>query len=134
MRKSVLLAGLLLGTVPLRAEPPPAEERARLDVELQKTHGEFVTLHQQGNMGEALRRAEKALALSRQLFPKEHYPDGHTDLAASLTHMGIGLWSLGRLEAAQEHLQQALAMKRKLFPPDRFPDGHTDLATSLNNL
>jgi len=136
MRESVLLAGLLvlLGTMPLRAEPPPAEERARLVAEALKAYREFLALYQQGKMPEALGRAEKVLVLNRQLFPKKQFPNGHPNLAVSLTNVGIVLDSLGRLESALEHQQQALAMRRQLFPPDRFPDGHPDLVQSLNNV
>jgi tetratricopeptide (TPR) repeat protein len=135
MRTSVLLAGLLVlsGVVLVRAEPA-AEERAMVVAELQKAWGEFARFYAQGKMEAALNRAEKTLALARQLFPKEQFPDGHVFLAGSLNNVGLVLEALGRLEGALEHKQQALAMFRKVFPPERFPDGHNVLAQSLNNV
>jgi tetratricopeptide (TPR) repeat protein/CHAT domain-containing protein len=135
MRQNLLLAGLLVltGRVPLSAEPTQ-EERGRLVAEFQTVFGEFVRFYGQGKLEEALSRAERAVALSRQLFPKDQYPDGHPAIAGSLNNVGNVLEMLGRLEPALEHMQQALDMHRKAFPPQRFPDGHVELARNLNNV
>jgi CHAT domain-containing protein len=136
MPTRVLLAGLvvLLATRPFAGEPLTPEERGRLDAEAEKTYGDFWRLYQQGRMPEALDRAERLLALNRQLYPKEQFPDGHLALASSLSNMGNVLKWLGRLEEALKHQQQALAMYRLLFPPTRFPAGHNAVAGTLNNV
>src|SRR5262245_20335123 len=136
MRKSVLLAALLglLAAAPGRAEPPSAEEQARLEAEALKADQERGALYRQGRMREALSRAERVLALARQLYPREQFPDGHRNLASSLNNVGITLRALGRPEEALTHLQQAQATYRRLYPPQRFPDGHPDLAGSFNGV
>ena len=70
----------------------------------------------------------------RQLYPTEHYPQGHPDLATSLNNLGGLLKSRGEYAAAEPFYRDALAMRRQLYPKEHYPQGHPDLAQSLNNL
>jgi CHAT domain-containing protein len=72
--------------------------------------------------------------MRRILYPKERFPDGHIDLAFSLTDLGLVLHDRGDLAGAEPLLREALAMCRTLFPRERLPDGHPDLAICLYDL
>src|SRR6516164_9188330 len=93
---------ILAGTVAPCAEPGEmtAEERARLEAERPKLFQEMAALFHQGKVPEALRAAEQFLALNQKLYPPGMFPDGHTDLVASLNNIGGLLWKLGRMEEA----------------------------------
>jgi CHAT domain-containing protein len=68
------------------------------------------------------------------LYPKARYPQGHPDLATSLTNLGLLLKERGEYARAEPFFRDALAMSRALYPQDKFPHGHPHLARSLNNL
>jgi CHAT domain-containing protein len=91
-------------------------------------------LYKQGKLEEATQVARQALALARQLYLKDQYPDGHPDLARSLNILGFLLQARGDYAGAEPYLRDALAMRQKLYPKARYPGGHPDLARSLNNL
>jgi hypothetical protein len=55
-----------------------------------------------------------ALAMRRRLYPAAQYPDGHPDLAQSLSNLAGVLDALGRPAAAEPFLRDALAMYRAL--------------------
>src|SRR5262249_1372744 len=71
---------------------------------------------------EATEAARQALDLCRRLFTKEHYPDGHPDLATSLNNLGAVLRSRGDYARAEPLHRDALAMHRQLYPPGRSLD------------
>src|SRR5262249_52682367 len=54
------------------------------------------------------------LAMWRQLYPKERFPDGHPHLAVSLNNLGNLLWSRGELAQAEPFSRDALAMHQSL--------------------
>jgi CHAT domain-containing protein/Tfp pilus assembly protein PilF len=109
-------------------------ERARLEKRATELNQRVLALHQQGQLDGARKLCEEALALRQQLYPKERYPDGHPDLAASLNNLGFLLQAQGDSGKALDYLQQALQMRRQLFPREKYPDGHPDLASTLTNV
>jgi CHAT domain-containing protein/Tfp pilus assembly protein PilF len=131
----VLLAGCLGRAA---AEDPPkeltSEERARLEKQAVELNGRGVALHEQGRYPEALKVMQEALAVRRQLYPATRYPQGHPNLAASLSWVGTLLQEQGEYGKALYYYQQALQMRQQLYPKERYPQGHPDLAKSLNNL
>jgi CHAT domain-containing protein/tetratricopeptide (TPR) repeat protein len=129
------LAGLLLAwALPAAAAEPTPENRQQLErqvAELQKQRDE---LYQKAQYPAATKLGKQILALQDQLYPREHYPQGHADLAESLNHMGFLLEAQGDSAQALTYHQQALDMFRRLYPRERYPQGHPQLATSLNNV
>ena len=78
------------------------------------------TLGSLGRYREALDAHENALALSA--------PDDSTAVAGALDDIGLSLYSLGRLEAAEERFRSVLAMRRASSPES------AELASAYNNL
>ncbi len=72
--------------------------------------------------------------MNQSLYPKDHYPHGHPDLAKSLNNLGSLLLALGSYGDARGYHERALAMCESLYPKDSYPHGHPNLALSLNNL
>jgi CHAT domain-containing protein/tetratricopeptide (TPR) repeat protein len=143
MRRTDLHAGLVvlsLAAVLVGAGAATAQEKkpVSLHAELERKafglHQLSMKLYQQGQLEEATRVARDALALCRQLFAKDNYPDGHPALAATLHNLGLLLHERGEPAQAEGLLREALAMRQQLYPKARHPDGHPDLATNLNNL
>jgi len=85
-----------------------------------------------GQREQALSPAEHAVTIHRRLA--EANPDTHlSDLAGSLTNLGLILSGLGRRENAQVPTEEAVTMYRRLADAD--PDAYlSDLARSLTNL
>src|SRR5262249_1741719 len=97
-----LLAGLAIVVSADGKEPEPLtkEERARLETEATKLNDDGIELYRDGRYAEAVHRLEQALAVRERLYPKQDFPAGHLDLAASLNNLGIALQSLGRYDRA----------------------------------
>src|SRR5262249_62225880 len=80
---------------PTAADDAPKEpsdaDRARLEKRVQELNEKLDTLYQQGQIDEARKPGEEAMALARQLFPPERYPDGHPPPAPSLNAPGARL-------------------------------------------
>ena len=110
-----------------------AEEKERVQ-EAAKLNAEGVRLSGLGKKREAAEKLEQALAMRQKLYPVARFPDGHPDLAQSLSDLGSVLQSLGEPARARSYQEQALAMRQKLYPAGHFPDGHPDLAGSLDGL
>src|SRR5262249_36226936 len=68
-----------------------------------------------GRAGEALEPHREALAEDRKRYPAGRSPDGHRDIALSLTACGLALHDQGRAGPALGHFGQALAMQRRLL-------------------
>src|SRR5207245_315207 len=51
-----------------------------------------------------------ALAMDRRLYPSEHFPQGHPQLALSHNNLGDLLWRRGEYAQAEPFLRDALAM------------------------
>src|SRR5262249_3493053 len=90
--------------------------------------------YQRAQQGQAEQAWRQALALRQQLYPPKDYPEGHPDLATSLSNLGALLMARGEYVPAEKYYREALAMYQRLYPQERFPQGHPDLAQSLNNL
>ena len=67
---------------------------------------------------------EEAVAIHRQIWP-----DGHQELANSLSILGVYHFNNGALDAAQPLLDEALSLRRRLWPSK----DHGDLALSLHD-
>jgi CHAT domain-containing protein/Tfp pilus assembly protein PilF len=132
---------LVLSPAPAaRAQPLPhqdelnPEQQRKLEKEAWELNGRGLKLYQQGRLQEARKACERSLQILRRLYPPERFPDGHPDLATTLSNLGSLLKDCGELAPAEPYLRQALAMYKKLYPPERFPNGHPDLALVLHNL
>jgi tetratricopeptide (TPR) repeat protein len=134
----VLTAGVGLALGDARPEARAVDLTPARKAEVAKQSAELTTraaeLYRQGKYAEALGPAEQALALRQRLYPAARYPDGHPDLAQSLSWLGGLLEAQGEYTRALPYAQRALAMRERLYPAARYPDGHPDLARSLNNL
>jgi CHAT domain-containing protein/Tfp pilus assembly protein PilF len=131
----LMLAWLLAPGV-LSAAEPPALTAAELLLlqEAAKLVAEGVTLYGQAQLPAATDRLRQALELRQRVYTRRNYPDGHLDLAVSLSWLGSVLQAQGEYGQAETFFRQALAMYQPLYPKDRYPDGHLALARSLQNL
>jgi CHAT domain-containing protein/tetratricopeptide (TPR) repeat protein len=114
--------------VPLPGEMP-AEQRERETRRAAVLNRDARVHREQGRLAQAQRLLEEVVAIHRRL-----YPDGHHDLASSLTTLGLVLQQRGHYDRAEPVLREALALRRRLYPAARFPSGHPDLAHSINYL
>jgi CHAT domain-containing protein/tetratricopeptide (TPR) repeat protein len=136
----VVLVAALTGWTAARAqrsEPgshPAPDDRARAEAEAQTLNAEGEQLYGQGKIAEALKKLEQALVLRQKLYPPRDYPQGHPNLATSLSNLGLVLLAMGEYGKSLPYNEQALAMNERLYPQARFPQGHPELANSLNNL
>jgi tetratricopeptide (TPR) repeat protein len=118
-------------------EPKPPEltqEEQKLAAEAKRLNDEGIELFRAGQPAEAVDKMQQVLEIRRKLYPESKYPDGHTELANSLSNLGLTLRAAGSPEKALPYYEQSLAMSRKLYSREKFPDGHLYLAASLNNL
>ncbi|HKX30981.1 MAG TPA: tetratricopeptide repeat protein, partial [Blastocatellia bacterium] len=92
--------------------------------EAQQLNQEAETLERAGRYEEALRPAERALAIRETMLGMEHL-----EVAASLNMLSVLYYHRDEYAKARELLQRALAIREKLRGPD-----HPDVATALNNL
>ena len=56
---------------------------------------------------QALPHYREFLAMYQKLYPPSKYPDGHPDLASSLSHLGVALQSLGQAEQGLPHIRDS---------------------------
>jgi hypothetical protein len=85
------LLGLLAAGAGRSDEKLTPEERARLAKEATALNSRVVQLSREARFPEAAELAAKALQLRRMLFPKSDFPDGHPDLAISISNLGFML-------------------------------------------
>jgi tetratricopeptide (TPR) repeat protein/CHAT domain-containing protein len=133
---ALLVGGLLLASA--RADAPPQQltpaQREEMDKEAKGLIAEIDKLTQARRYADAAQRQERLIAIFRQFYPPEKYPDGHSDLAAAVNNLGYMLASTGEFEKARSCYERVLAMRRQLYPPAKYPNGHPDLAASLARL
>jgi CHAT domain-containing protein/tetratricopeptide (TPR) repeat protein len=129
-----LTAALLLSLGAWAADPLTPAEREQLQKKATELNREALQLYREGKIAEALAPARQALQIRQRLYPAAEYPDGHAELADSLTGLGALLRDMGEYGKALPHLEKALAMRQRLYPPEKFKDGHPHLAGSLQNL
>ena len=78
----------------------------------------------QGRYTDALKYAEKALAIRQRLFGEEH-----RDTATSLNNVGVSHGEQGNHAKALEYVEKALAIRQRVLGEE-----HRDTATSWNNV
>jgi tetratricopeptide (TPR) repeat protein/CHAT domain-containing protein len=115
-------------------EPLSPAERAKLQKQANELSQQVVQFYRSGKPAEAVRLARQLLEICERLYPAKDYPDGHPDIAISLSNLGAVLTSLGQPAKALPYFEKALAMRERLYSPDKFKDGHSELAESLHNL
>src|SRR5262245_52180816 len=81
-------------------ELTPAE-RTALEAKARALNEEGGRLYQSGRLSESRGRFEAALEVRRRLFPPSGYPDGHPELAASLSNLAAILQVQGQAAAAE---------------------------------
>ena len=98
------LASALLA-VPTSADDPPKKltpaERKELDAKCDKLLDAAREAYVAGKYPEATRLMTEALTVTRQLYPKADFPDGHTDLASAMNNLAILHERQGNLAAAE---------------------------------
>jgi tetratricopeptide (TPR) repeat protein len=77
-----------------------------------------------GDLGQAKNFAKDALTIREALYPVEHFPQGHSDLAISLNDLALIYHCLGDFAKAHVLYSRALIMNQAIYPPDKYPDGH----------
>src|SRR5262249_52734586 len=126
----VLLAGFGPG---VQAADPPAkltpEQRKALEARGKELSTAGEKAYQAGKHAEAIKSFEAALEVSRALYPRDAFPDGHANLAERLNNLAVLYESQGKYAAAEPLYKDALEMTKRLFKGD-----HPDVATDLNNL
>src|SRR5262245_60962965 len=118
--------GLLAASPPEKLTP---EQRKELAAKRQELNTAGIKAYRAGKSGEAIQAFEAVLEVTRRLYPKAEFPDGHANLATSLNNLGFLYQSQGKYAAAEPLSQEALEMLRRLFNGD-----HRDVATSLDSL
>src|SRR5262249_2391186 len=91
----VLLLGVLLLPGASAEEPLTPEQRDQLEKQADDLNRQAIALYQAGKAAEAVVLARQALALRQRLYPLADYPDGHPELAQSLSNLGGLLRSMG---------------------------------------
>jgi CHAT domain-containing protein len=127
-----LVAGWLLGGNALADGPSKkltSEERKRLEAEWEELMQTGVKQYREGKYTESQKSFEAALAVSRRLYPKDEYPEGHEILATSLNNVAVLLQAQGKLAEAERISRDALIMSKRVFKGD-----HAGVAMSLNTL
>src|SRR5438105_3654555 len=91
------------------------------------------TLHDMGQLHQALPYMEQALAMNQRLVANDDL-DSFRRLAVTLSDLASLRLEMGAVERALAHYDEALAAYRKGYPADRYPDGHPHLAQTLANM
>jgi CHAT domain-containing protein len=135
----IVVVALLLASGVCAAAADPAEDltperRQELEKKAAALTEEGRRYYQAGNYAKAIAVYREALEMTRVLYPKAKYPDGHTDLATSINNLAALYHSAGANSKAEPLYREALEMNRALYPKAQYPDGHPDLALCLNTL
>jgi tetratricopeptide (TPR) repeat protein len=109
-----------------------AQERKKLETQASALIQAGLRASQKGDLMTALAKTRESLQIREQLYPKEDYPEGQTEVADSLHAMGFLLRAQGSYGEARGYHERALGMYELLYPKDRYPEGHTYLARSLS--
>ena len=92
------LMAFSLVTLGQTAEPElTATQRQKLEKVAAALNAKGFQLYQGGNYDKATEYVREALTMRRALYPKNKFPQGHPDLAASLNNLGFLLESQGKL-------------------------------------
>src|SRR5579872_353543 len=136
-RFMLLVIGVLscaLLCLPVGADDPPkkltAEERKELEAKQKELNEAGIKAYRASKYPDAQKAWVAALEIARRLYPKDQFPDGHTDLASSLNNLAFLYSSQGKLRDAEPFYKDALEIRKRLIKGQ----DHPDLALSLNNL
>jgi CHAT domain-containing protein len=139
MRVTSLMAAVLLAlavSAPAADEPDELtpERRQELEKKAEDLTKEGERQHAAGDYAKAKESFREALDMTRALYPKDKFPQGHADLAQSINNLAVLHLAAGEFGKAEPLLKEALDMRRALFPKENYPKGHPLLAESINNL
>ncbi len=125
-----------LGTQSLPGGEPSGnlthEQRKELNERVRTLEQQALDLSRKESYAEAIHLAHQVLTLSQQLYPKDQYPQGHSELANKLYLLALFLRATGEYAQAEAYMRDALAMRQKLHPKDKYPTGHLTLAGDLH--
>jgi CHAT domain-containing protein len=125
---------VLAGAAPPAAAQPvpeaPGDGRQQLRRQRLALHQEMIKQYLQGRYAEAAKLAQQLVVLQRRVYPRAEYPNGHPELAATLTTLGTFLQLQGEPHRGLPYAEQAVAMYRALYPTDSNPN----LAAAVHGL
>src|SRR5687768_17099808 len=98
-------AACALLVVSANADDPPkkltTEERGELEGKLKDLYDAGQRAYRAGQHAEAMKAFGAALDVARRLYPKAEFPDGHLNLAQSLTNLALLSQTQGKLADAE---------------------------------
>ena len=118
----ILLTGTLPGWVVNGDDPPKkltAAERKGLEAKWQELNKVGFKAYQARKYPEASKSYDEGLQVARRLYNESDFPDGHNNLAASLSSLAAAYQNQGKLAAAEPLFKEALEMRRRLLPGTR---------------
>jgi CHAT domain-containing protein len=131
----VVLLGSSAGTrAEELADDLTSERRQELEKKAEALNNEGVRSYQAGDYPRAIELTCQALGIQRALYPKTKYPDGHPDLATTITTLGLLHKAAGEYGKAVPLLREGLEMRRLLYPKEKYPNGHPQLGLSITIL
>jgi tetratricopeptide (TPR) repeat protein/CHAT domain-containing protein len=137
VNRSMLMVIYLLPAVLLcamvKADDPPKKltdkERTELEATLGQLNEAGVKAFGLGKFQDARKAFEEALEVSRRLYSKAEFPDGHANLADMMDNLANAFHDLAKFAEAETLYREALEMRKKLFKGD-----NRKVANSLDNL
>jgi CHAT domain-containing protein/Flp pilus assembly protein TadD len=138
MRTVGVVALLLVSGVSATGADPAQDltpgRRQELEKKAAALNAEGDRSYRTGNYAKAIEVVREALDMTRVLYPKEKYPDGHPALANTINNLGLTYLYAAAYGQAEPLFREALEINRALYPKARYPDGHPELTTTINNL
>jgi CHAT domain-containing protein/Tfp pilus assembly protein PilF len=116
------------------APPKLTPEQEKKLKEIIQASDDAADLYQRGKPLEAIAKLEGPFAELQTLFPEKDYPNGHKELAMTLSNLGSFYQAVGNFEKALSYHDRSLAMRRKLYAAEATLDNSRGLALTLNNL
>jgi CHAT domain-containing protein len=119
-----------LARVPGRADDPPPirtpEEREKLEEKWGELYDQGSKSFEAGKFAEATKTFEAAHELTRRLYPKARFPNGHPAIALGRTQLAMCYATLGKPEKAIACAEEALTVWKQVFKGD-----HSVTATTM---
>src|SRR5215472_14825271 len=106
MRRETLTGWLLvlaLTATGRSADDPLTPEQHKLLQRATDLTTEATRFYQQGQLTQALECAREALRIGEKIFTKERFPQGHPDLARSLTNLAVLFQEQGDSAKARQY-------------------------------